>query len=308
MGQHDGSRQDGLEGRWRSGYTLTSKVPLSREWRHSLAVGGWARLALRRAMVPRRAGAHGAGVRVFEEVFLSTKCEAIQARLAAMADPQVALHSARYFKTGPGEYGAGDRFRGIRVGPLRRLAKEVAATPLEEVAALLRSTFHEDRLLALLLMIQGFERGDAETRDAIFGLYRDQMACINQWDLVDASAAHIPGAYMRDRDRQPLYLWARSPVLWARRIAIVATFHYIRERDFQDTLALARLLLHDKEDLLHKAVGWMLREVGKRDQAVEEAFLRETYGEMPRMMLRYAIERFPETLRQQYLQGKISAG
>jgi 3-methyladenine DNA glycosylase AlkD len=229
----------------------------------------------------------------------------LRQELETLADPEIARHSQRFFKSGPGEYGEGDRFRGIRVPVLRKLARRYREISLGEIESLLHSPYHEDRLAALLLLVQAFNRGDEPTRQRIYEMYLQNTAYVNNWDLVDSSAEHIVGAYLRDRDREPLYHLSRSGSLWERRIAILATFHFIRRGDFEDTLRLAQLLLTDPEDLIHKAVGWMLREVGNRDMAVEESFLLKHYRNMPRTMLRYAIEKFPEPKRQAYLKGTI---
>lgn len=165
------------------------------------------------------------------------------------------------------------------------------------------SPFHEARLLALFMLVAGYRKGDDGQKQAIYRAYLDNTKHINNWDLVDSSAEHIIGAHLSGRDRKPLYRLARSKSLWERRIGIMSTFCFIKQRDFADTLALSELLLYDKEDLLHKAVGWMLREVGNRDKAAEESFLASHYRQMPRTMLRYAIEKFPEVDRQAYLHG-----
>ena len=214
---------------------------------------------------------------------------------------------SRFFKTGPGEYGQGDRFLGLRVPQVRAVVKEVApaATPAD-AAELLRSPWHEERLCALLLWVGQFQKGDDETRRDIYTAYLASTDRINNWDLVDLSAEHVVGGWLHARSRRPLYRLARSGCLWERRIAILATFHFVRKGEFDDTLALAELLRHDEHDLMHKAVGWLLREVGKRDQQAEEAFLRRFARELPRTMLRYAIERFPEPLRRRYLDGEIA--
>jgi 3-methyladenine DNA glycosylase AlkD len=229
----------------------------------------------------------------------------IRHHLQTLADEDKALVLQRFFKTGPGEYGEGDVFLGIRVPQLRKLAKTHQALALPEITTLLRSPIHEERLLALLILVRAYSRGDMSRQEEIYRLYLEHTAFINNWDLVDASAEHIVGAHLKDRSKEPLYRLARSPLLWERRIAIMATFHYIKEDDYAETLRVAATLLRDREDLIHKAVGWMLREVGKRDVLVEEAFLKEHYRTMPRTMLRYAIERFPEERRQRYLKGEM---
>ena len=229
----------------------------------------------------------------------------LQKRLAVLGDPRVAESSRRFFKTAPGEYGEGDRFRGIRVPVLRGLVKEYRALTLREAMRLLGSPFHEDRLLALLILVRLYSRGDEAAREEIYRLYLKHTRFINNWDLVDSSAEHIVGAYLWDRSRAPLRRLVKSEDLWERRIAVLATFHYIRRGEFVETLDLARALLDDREDLIHKAVGWMLREVGKRDPLTEEQFLKEHYRRMPRTMLRYAIEKFPEGERRRYLKGEV---
>ena len=229
----------------------------------------------------------------------------IRKKLRSLADPEQARILQRFFKTGPGEYGEGDRFLGIRVPVLRRFAKEHRELSEKNVKVLLRSAFHEERLLALLIMVIQYRGGDEDRRREIYSLYLGSTGFINNWDLVDVTAEHIVGAHLRERSRRPLLRLARSTSLWERRIAILSTFHFIRSGDHDSTLEIAALLLHDEEDLIHKAVGWMLREVGKRDRALEERFLRTRYRRMPRTMLRYAIEKFPEPLRQRYLKGGI---
>jgi 3-methyladenine DNA glycosylase AlkD len=227
----------------------------------------------------------------------------IQGELSRLGNAQQAAILQRFFKTGPGEYGEGDRFRGIRVPVLRKLARKYRQLPLAEAADLLRSAFHEDRLLALFIMIHHYYKGEGVVRSNIHHLYLEHTAFVNNWDLVDASAPHLVGHYLKDRAKDPLPRLAASSILWERRIAIMATFTFIKEGDFRETLRIAGLLLADPEDLIHKAVGWMLREVGKREMTVAEAFLRAHHQEMPRTMLRYAIEKFPEAKRQAYLKG-----
>jgi len=231
---------------------------------------------------------------------------AIQRELESLADPGHAAILQRFFKTGPGEYGEGDRFRCLRVPVLRKLAKKYGDLSLAAAVSLLQSAFHEDRLLALLILIQRYYPGDAALRDEIHHLYLKYRGLVNNWDLVDASAPHLLGHYLRDRLKDTLTRLAASRVLWDRRMAVIATFDFIRPGEFNETLRVARLLLGDPEDLIHKAVGWMLREVGKREVAVSETFLQAHYRQMPRTMLRYAIERFPEARRQAYLRGTVA--
>lgn len=189
---------------------------------------------------------------------------------------------------------------------LRDLAKRHRDLPLEEAGQLLDSRFHEDRLVALFILIGHFKRGDEQKKAGIFNLYLGRTNRINNWDLVDASAEHIPGAFLWDKDRAPLHSLSLSASLWERRIAVISTFHFIRRGDFDDILAIAENLLTDREDLIHKAVGWMLREVGKRSMEAEEVFLKKHCRIMPRTMLRYAIEKFPEDLRKGYLKGAVT--
>jgi 3-methyladenine DNA glycosylase AlkD len=226
----------------------------------------------------------------------------VRKKLRDAANPADAEGALRFFKTAPGEYGHGDRFLGVRAPALRKLVRECDELSLDDLATLLDSEWHEERSLALLSMSRRYAKR-ADERDALYALYFAKMHRINNWDLVDVSAEHVIGAHLRERSRAPLTKLAKSKVLWERRIAILATFHYIRRGEFDETLRVAKLLLHDPHDLIHKAVGWMLREVGQRDQEVEETFLREHAHEMPRTMLRYAIERFPEPLRQRYLKA-----
>lgn len=230
---------------------------------------------------------------------------ALQQQLEAVGDREKARASRRFFKAEPGGYGEGDRFRGIPVPVLRRLARQYRGLPLDAMRGLLQSAYHEDRLTGLLIMVQAYPRGDETLRQALYELYLGHSAQINNWDLVDTSAEHIIGAHLQHRSKAPLTRLARSKAWWERRMALLATFRYIKQGQYDETLRIARLLLHDREDLIHKAVGWMLREVGKRDRGREEAFLRAHYREMPRTALRYAIERLPEGRRQAYLKGEV---
>ena len=229
----------------------------------------------------------------------------IQQELARLADPQKAAQLQRFFKTGPGHYGEGDLFRGIRVPLLRKLAKRYTHIDLTDAGELLASSFHEDRLLALLLLVRMAARGDGTVREKIYHLYLKNTAFVNNWDLVDISAEHIIGAHLDGKSKAALNRLARSANLWERRMAIMATFYDIKRDRFGETLRIAEMLLDDPHDLIHKAVGWMLREVGKRDLQAEEDFLRIFYRRMPRTMLRYAIERFPQPKRKAYLSGAV---
>lgn len=229
--------------------------------------------------------------------------EDARTRLKSLASPAVATAATRFFKTGPGQYGEGDTFIGINVPTLRTVSRSFRAMPLDEIERLLDSPVHEERHLALMVLVLQAAKGDEIHRERIFDLYLRNTRHINNWDLVDCSAPQVVGGYLMSGARKPLLKLARSASLWERRIAIVATQHFIRHGDFGETLAISRILLNDREDLLHKATGWMLREVGKRDQTVLEGFLDRHGAEMPRTMLRYAIERLPPDHRRAYLQG-----
>jgi 3-methyladenine DNA glycosylase AlkD len=231
--------------------------------------------------------------------------EEIKDRLQKLGNKKRAENSKRYFKTGPGKYGEGDIFLGISVPELRKLVKEYRYIALPKTEKLLRSAIHEERLLALLILVHTYSKSDDVTQKKIYELYLKNTKFINNWDLVDASAPHIIGPYLMDKSKKQLYRLANSTYLWDRRIAIMSTFYFIRQNSFSETLKISEKLLSDSEDLIHKAVGWMLREVGKRDLLPEETFLRQHYKKMPRTMLRYAIEKFPPTKRQRYLKGEI---
>ena len=235
----------------------------------------------------------------------SNTAREVQKRLKKLGDPEHAAVGQRFFKTGPGEYGEGDKFLGIRMPVLRELAGEFRDLPVSESEILLHSPFHEERMLAILILIHNFKKKDGKACKYIYELYLKSTEYINNWDLVDVSAAHIVGAYLIHKSKRPLYRLARSKNLWERRVAIMATFHYIKHHEFSETLKIAQILLTDPHELIHRATGWMLREIGKRDIETEEAFLKEHYKKMPRTMLRYAIEKFPEGKRQGYLNGKI---
>lgn len=225
--------------------------------------------------------------------------------LRNLANPDIAEHSKRYFKTGQGEYGEGDQFLGIRVPDIRAQVKKCEAVSLENIQLLLMAAFHEERLFALLLLVRKFAKGDEKEKADIYNLYLNNIHRINNWDLVDSSASHIVGSYLESRDKQILYKLVKSTNIWERRIAIISTFQFIKNNQFDDALTLAKQLLNDKENLIHKAVGWMLREIGKRDVAAEKAYLQTHYKKMPRTMLRYAIEKFPGQVRKKYLAGEV---
>jgi 3-methyladenine DNA glycosylase AlkD len=223
----------------------------------------------------------------------------IRQLLRASARPGDAAFLQRFFKTGPGQYGEGDRF--LRVPATRHVARQSDGLNLEEVQALLHSEWHEERLLALLILVRRFERGDLALRQQIYDFYLRQTQFINNWDLVDLSAPNIVGVWLLDNPRAVLDPLARSSNLWERRIAVLATLAFIRRGEFADTLRLCEGLLDEGHDLMHKACGWMLREVGKRDLGALEGLLQRHATRMPRTMLRYAIEKFPEPQRKAWL-------
>lgn len=229
----------------------------------------------------------------------------MRAALRNLADPKITAHSARFFRSGKGEYGEGDRFLGIRVPVVRKQVREFSDAPLRAVIAMLRSSYHEERLFAVLLLADQYRRGDQDSRTRIYDAYIANREFVNNWDIVDSSAHLIVGPQLEQGDRSVLNELAASHSLWDRRIAMMATYHYIKQGDYSDALCLARLLRDDEHDLIHKVVGWMLREIGNRDRSVEEAYLKKHYRKMPRTMLRYAIEKFPETRRRAYLDGTI---
>jgi 3-methyladenine DNA glycosylase AlkD len=209
---------------------------------------------------------------------------------------------ARFFKTGKGEYGEGDIFLGVTVPEQRKIAKKYYDATLSDLHRLLASRTHEHRLVSLLVLIEKYKKADDTGRKEYADFYLAHLSQVNNWDLVDLSAGHILGEHLLDKDRTVLFKLAESRNLWERRIAIISTFAFIKKNEFEDTLKIAQLLLRDSHDLIHKAVGWMLREVGKRNPAVEESFLKRYHKEMPRTMLRYAIERFDHKKRMFYMQ------
>jgi 3-methyladenine DNA glycosylase AlkD len=234
--------------------------------------------------------------------------QALRKELHALADPADAKFLQGFFKTAPGQYGAGDKFLGLRVPDLRRFVREYSELDDSHALEMLESPWHEERLLALLLLVHKYSRGDRPAQAKLHRAYLANTRYINNWDLVDASAQYIVGAHLDVGNIGLLERLARSKNMWERRIAIVSTFHFIRKGEFRPTLKIAALLVDDSHDLIHKAVGWMLREVGKRDRSAEDAFLSKYYRTMPRTMLRYAIERHPERVRKQYLRGGPTLG
>lgn len=226
--------------------------------------------------------------------------------LRSVASESDAIFLQRFFRTGPGEYGEGDRFLGVRVPATRRIVRQFASAPLKDVLNLLQSEWHEERLLALLLMVRTYKRATNGDKRAIYDAYLANTHHINSWDLVDSSAEFIVGAFLDEAGKAKTVLMklARSKLLWERRIAMLSTFHFIKRDEFDLTVQIARQLLDDEEDLIHKASGWMLREVGNRDRKVLVGFLKAHWHKMPRTMLRYAIEKLPESERHKYLKAK----
>jgi 3-methyladenine DNA glycosylase AlkD len=229
----------------------------------------------------------------------------IRRQLRAVADPSRVPILQRFFRTGKGEYAEGDRFIGITVPQIRAICRACRGTPVPEIERLLQSPVHEDRLTALLLLVDAFnaavKAGDEDRQREIYDFYLANTHRINNWDLVDSSAPYIVGSWLRERNKSPLTRLAKSAPLWERRIAIVATQDFIRQRQLDETFRIADLLIADPHDLIHKATGWMLREAGKRDETALRAYLETRHTRMPRTMLRYAIERLPERDRRKYL-------
>jgi len=231
----------------------------------------------------------------------------LENKIKKVANPSKVKDYQRFFKTGKGEYGEGDLFLGIVVPEQRKIAKELSNLDMNEIQELIDSKYHEKRMIGLFILIKKYERAckinDDKTKKQIFEFY---IKCakngrVNNWDLVDLSAPNIVGNYLLDNNRDILYQLAISNNLWEKRISILSTFAFIRQSDFQDVIKISEILLQDRHDLIHKAVGWMLREVGKRDKKILEEFLKKNYTKMPRTMLRYAIEKFPEAERKKWL-------
>ncbi len=234
-----------------------------------------------------------------------SRLEDARRQLRKYADKEKAKSLLRFFKTGPGEYAEGDIFLGVMVPFTRKVVKEFPCLPLSDTIKLLSSKIHEERLLALFILVHQFKEADTKGKEKIYKAYLANTKFVNNWDLVDLSAPQIVGGFLIGKNRQILYKLAKSSLLWERRIAILATFAFIRSGDFKDVFGITKLLLCDKEDLIHKACGWMLREAGKRDVRAEEKFLRKNCQFMSRTMLRYAIERFPEHKRKSFLGARL---
>jgi 3-methyladenine DNA glycosylase AlkD len=230
---------------------------------------------------------------------------AIQTRIRSFGSAGAARTAAAFHKTGPGEYAEGQVFIGLNAATMRTLAREYRDIPVGTIERLLHSPIHDERAVALLVMVHQSMKGDSAKRKQVFDLYLENTQLVDSWGLVDCSAPGIIGPHLENPSRTILDKLAKSKNLWERRISIVATQWLIRRGQFDDTLRIAKRLLGDREDLIHKAMGWMLREVGKRDQPRLESFLRQHLAELPRTTLRYAIERFPESLRKAYLRGDL---
>lgn len=228
--------------------------------------------------------------------------KALQREIRKHKNVEDADNLAWFFKTGPGEYGEGDKFLGIRVPIIRKIIKPYRNIKVDSLKVIMQSAYHEERMAALIILVEKYKKAKQhQEKKTIYDFYCANMQYINNWDLVDISAPHIVGNYLFENGQSILYKWAKNKNMWKRRISMLATFYFIRNNHFQDALQIAELLLDDNEDLIHKAVGWMLREIGKRDLKTEEAFLQKHYQKMPRTMLRYAIEKFPEAKRKKYL-------
>jgi 3-methyladenine DNA glycosylase AlkD len=225
--------------------------------------------------------------------------------LKKISNPEIAKHSTRFFKAGPGEYAEGDRFLGIRVPEQRKIARRYKNISLDEAEKLLESDYHEVRLTALFILVNQYKKAGSNRQKKIYRFYIDHLEHVNNWDLVDSSAKYIAGHYLFEKDRDILYKLAESNNLWKRRVALLTTFYFIDQNDFSATLQISEKLLDDKEDLIHKASGWMLREIGIKNKPVLTGFLNKHYKNMPRTMLRYAIEKFPDEERQKYLKGLV---
>lgn len=232
---------------------------------------------------------------------MKQKAKEIEQEIREYIDPVKREYLPNFFKTGKGQYGEGDKFLGVVVPNTRLVAKRHKDAPLEVMAELLQSEWHECRLCALLMLVERFKKTDEKGRKAIYDFYLSQTARINNWDLVDLSAPGIVGEYLKDKVRKDLYRLADSDLLWEQRIAVVSTYTLIKNNDFIDILALSEKLLYHKHDLMQKAVGWMLREMGKRDKELLVQFLEKHCKVMPRTMLRYAIEKFSEEERKEFM-------
>jgi len=236
---------------------------------------------------------------------MTNRLKELRKEIKTLSSPEVSKTMQWFFKTGKGEYGEGDVFVGLKVPTQRKLAREFKDLALIELKVLLNSPVHEERLISLFILVDRYGKGNEKEKAEIFSFYLKNRKGVNNWDLVDLSAPKIIGKHLLKRNKSLLFKFALSKNLWERRIAVLSTYEFIRNNDFAVNLQISEMLLQDKHDLIHKAVGWMLREIGKRDLQAEENFLKINYKKMPRTILRYAIEKFPETKRKQYLNGKI---
>jgi len=232
----------------------------------------------------------------------------LEQELLSQKDEEKAKIYARFFKTGKGQYGEGDIFIGITVPQQRAIAKKYKKLSLKELEYFLKNPIHEFRFTSLVILTEKCTKATEKEKKEIFDFYIKQRKYINNWDLIDCTTPNIIGAYLFDKDKSLLYQLAQSSSLWDRRMAILATFYFLKKEHYKETLEIAELLLKDKQDLIHKATGWMLRELGKKNQRVEEIFLKKHAKVMPRTMLRYAIERFPKEKRTFYLKIKNNFG
>ena len=223
--------------------------------------------------------------------------------LESYSDPGKAEHSKRFFKSGPGEYGEGDKFLGITVPNQRKVARKFRKMNLDEVRKLLQNEYHEARLTAVMLLVYKIEKSDEHIFEDVFRFYLKNLGYVNNWDIVDSSCHQILGRFLFNKEKDLLYELAQSENLWEKRVSMITCYHFIKRDDFKDALKIAELLLDDDHDLIHKAVGWMLREIGNRNLDAETEFLDQHFKKMPRTMLRYAIEKFDEPLRKHYLHG-----
>ncbi|MDH5656047.1 MAG: DNA alkylation repair protein [Spirochaetia bacterium] len=235
---------------------------------------------------------------------MSVLLQNLKIELKSLADRKVAEHSQRYFKTGPGEYGEGDVFIGLRMPQIRSLAKKYSKLSFSDIENLLKSEIHEKRMLAVILLVNAYKKAAEPDQKKIYQMYFKNKKYINNWDLIDVSCPHVMGGYLYKNDRSVLFKLAASGNLWDKRLAVMSTFYFIRNGDFNDSFKICEMLLDDEEDLIHKAAGWMLREIGKRNPKEEEKFLDRHAEKMPRTMLRYALERFSESKRKKYMSVK----
>lgn len=237
---------------------------------------------------------------------MNNNFENLKKEISKITDARKAKLDQRFFKTAKGEYAEGDKFLGIAVPVLRQLAKKYGPYDFPQIQELLYSQYNEERLIGLMLLVEKFQKAKGEKRkeEEIYNFYIKHISRVNNWNLVDFSARPIIGQYLKDKNRDILRKWGKSQNLWLRRIGIVATHHFIKEKQFEDTLELAEILLNDKEDLIHKAVGWMLRELGKMDENVLKNFLKKHQKSMPRTMLRYAIERLSTEDKHRFMKGE----